>query len=330
MDERPAFRHPNRVLLNATPRRRQGRGELAWFLVCLAVFALSFWLQDLGYFWLAMGVLVLLAAGGALFVLAGTRAWSRQIEMDDARADELAGGFIDVFEVRGELPWGWPVIITLLLLLFAPIAWGTRFTLNAATGVAAGLLVATIIAWTLALRLHRVRARFSASGLEVLGKFIPWRGVLSIDPDMQQLLTGVGRWSSRPRLCFRLSEPLSPQDAGGKWFSGVAMGHSRRVIFVSLSRTTESPSVVFSAGIGPVGQGSLEARVRGRHRVLRWPCDRGFLSRRSAQLARRTPAIPLFGASWSIFAAQGIVMTTFPRACPSSTYATAEDASASE
>jgi hypothetical protein len=245
MAKPPAFRDPNRVLLGQVPRRSRSRGNLLWLLTCLAGFALFFWLSDHGHFWLAMGALGLLVGAGAIFVFAGGRAWQQQIALDDARADELAADFSDDFEVRGELAWGWPVIITLLLLLFATIAWGTRFSLNPATWVAAGLLAATIAAWTLALQLHRVRARFTAEGLDIQGKYIPWRGVLSINPEVGLLLPGTQRWSSVARLSFRLNEPLSPLEIPGGLFSGVSLDHSGRVILISLARTAETPSVVF-------------------------------------------------------------------------------------
>lgn len=239
------MRHPNRILLNKVPRARQSRGQLLWWLTCLAGFGLFFWLEDHGHFWLGIGAIMVLMVAGALFVLAGSRAWQRQVAIDDARADELAAGFTEHFEVRGELAWGWPVIITLLLLMFSGFAWGTRFSPNPATLVAAGLLVATIVAWTLAVQLHRVRARLSTEGLEVQGKYIPWRGVLSINPESSPLLPGTQRWAFRERMSFQLQEPLSHLQIRGGPFSGVSLDHSGRVIFVSLSRTAESPSVVF-------------------------------------------------------------------------------------
>ena len=245
MGKPPAFRHPNRVLLNNVPRARQGRGNLLWWLTCLGAFALFFWLSDHGHFWLASGAIVALVVAGAIFVLAGNRAWRRQIDIDDARADELAAEFTEAFELRGDLAWGWPVIITLLLMMFSGFAWGTRFSLNPSTYVAGGLLAATVVAWTLALQLHRVRARLMQDGVDIQGKYIPWHGVLSIDPEVDPLLPGTQRWGSRARLSFTLKEPVSHLDIPGGLLSGVSLDHSGRKIFVSLSRTAESPSVVF-------------------------------------------------------------------------------------
>lgn len=203
------------------------------------------WLRDHGYFWLSFGAPALLIVAGVLYWRALPGAWWRQFAIDDARADELATNFGEEFEVRGELAWGWPVIFTLLLLFFSTFAWGTDFTLNPATGVAAGLFAVTIAAWWFAIQRHGVHARFMSGGLDIQGTYIPWRSVVSINADIPPLQFRLRGMPRLARLSLHLMEPVSTLGFRTGLVSGVSLDHTQRVIFISLQRTAESPAVIF-------------------------------------------------------------------------------------
>ena len=234
------IRAPDRVmLLRVSPRRRVFTGLVTWVPPLVLVVLLHvLGLPDPVPILAAIGLLVV------LFLLTESRqdrSRDEQLAADDARADEIAAHFGIGLMLRRHFPFGWPLACVLTLLLFTFVGWQSGFPPPAIL-VVAGLLLVTCAVGVAALGNSGEFGRLTTHGIELGGKTFRWRQVRAIAP---QHAMG---WTSRKHTCWlrvSLSEPLTTETMprGGYW--QFRRGRHAHELLVSMSRTVESPAVIY-------------------------------------------------------------------------------------